>query len=493
MKYIYKHLAMLSLLLTLASCDDFLDINTNPNTSTEVPPGTVLTNAAISLSQNMLNTLNPNGEAYIQHHKPVVVLTGADTYNYSSIGNNNFWEFTFYGDIIKDMNLAAALAENAGKSNGVAQIKTVQAMAWMIGVDTWGTMPFTESNDAAILFPKFDTGDVIYSGIIDLLDDAIAGIDLDDQSSLTTITDFDPLYGGNMNNWLAFANTLKLRCLMRISYVEDRSAEIADLLSTGTFIDALDGSKNAEFEYFAVRVNQNFDYATFDNFVSFGSFQLDASGNRQHQRWRLASETMVDLLTNRNDPRMWAFFQRDIGNVAGPITGALNGAGALPASVDRGYVSLFYIRQDKSDEWLLASEYYLLAAEAYARNLAPGGLAAAQTALENGINASMNHFDGSAFEISDADKTAFLSTIDLSTEADPEAFIQEQQYIALNFQGSEAWANWRRTKVPSLPVPVGAPITTIIRRVEIPSSEIESNINAPEVSPRIDEKVYFER
>ncbi|MCV9389034.1 SusD/RagB family nutrient-binding outer membrane lipoprotein [Reichenbachiella ulvae] len=479
--------------LVFSSCDDFLDVNTNPNASTEVPPGTVMTNASLALSQVLLNTLNPDGEAFIQHHKPVVVLTGPDTYSYSSIGNNNFWQFTFYGDIIKDLNLAAALAEESGRMNGVAQIRIIQAMAWLIGVDRWGEMPFTESNDPAILFPKFDSGDVIYQGIIDILDGAIDMIDTSNQTFETTITDYDPLYGGNMDKWLAFANSLKLRCLMRISYVEDRSAEITELLASGTFIDALDGSENAEFAYYPNRANQNFDYATFDNFVSFGSFQVDADGNRVHQRWRLASKAMVDILEADNDPRMWSFFQRDISNPAGPITGAVNGAGSLPPTAERGYVSLFYIRQDKSDEWFLASEYYLLAAEAYARGLAPGGLAAAQTALESGVQASMNHFDGSAFEISTADKQAYVGSLNLSTASDPVQAIQLQQYKALNFQGAEAWSNWRRTKVPSLTVPVGAPINTIIRRIEVPSSEIESNINAPEVSPRIDKPVYFEQ
>lgn len=494
MKNITKIIAILGLVVFSTACeDDFLDVNTDPNASTSVPSGTVMTNAMIALSQNMLNTLNPNGEAYIQHHKPVVVLTGPDTYNYSPIGNNNFWRFTFYGDVIKDINLAILLAEEEGKTNGISQLRIFQAMAWIIGADTWGEMPFTESNNSEILFPKFDTGDIIYQGILDILDDAIAGIDLTDQSFRTTITDFDPLYQGDMDNWLAFANTLKLRVLMRLSYVEDRSADIAALLTSGAnFIDAMDGSENAEFQYYPSRNNQNFDYATFDNFVQFGSFQLNAAGTRVHQRWRLGTAPMVNLLQPVNDPRLFSFYQRDLSNPAGPVTGAVNGAAPLPPTAERCYVSLFYINQSKSDEWMIASEYYLLAAEAYARGLAPGGIAAAQTALENGVMASMNHFDGSPFEIDAAAKTAFIATLNLASEPDAAAFIQEQQYIALFNQGSESWANWRRTKVPALTVPVGAPINTIISRIEVPNSEIESNINIA-ISPLIDVPVYFER
>ena len=482
-------------LFVLSSCEDVLDINTNPNASTEVPPGTLLTNAAISLSQVRLNTLNPDAAAFIQHWKPVVVLTGPDTYVYSQIGNNNFWTFTFYTDIIKDLNLAILAAEEAGNNNAVAQLKITQAYGWLHGVDRWGEMPFTESNVPGITAPVFDEGGVIYQGIIDILDEAIAAIDLSNQSEGNTIVEFDPLYAGNMDNWLAFANSLKLRVLMRISNVEDRSADISQLLnSDAEFIDAISGAENAEFQYLPSRENQNFDYATFDNFTQFGSFQLDDNGNRVHQRWRLASRTLVNILEENNDPRINAFYQPDITNPGTDIEGAVNGAGPLPDIVDRGYVSLFYIRQDKSDEWFLAAEQYLLEAEAYARGLVSGaGMTEAQEALENGIQASLNHFDGSDFEIAQAEKEEFIASLpDLSAISDPVEYIQLQQYIVHFYNSNEAWSNWRRTKVPELPVPVGAPIETIIRRIEIPSDELDNNPNSPAVSPLIDVPVYFE-
>lgn len=479
--------------ITATACEkEFLDINTNPNTSTEVPPGTLLTNAAVSLSQVRLTTLNPDGAAYVQYWRPVVVLTAPNIYGFSSIGNDNFWRYTFYGDIIKDISLAANDAIEAEKFNAYAQLRITQAFAWIHGVDRWGEMPFTEANKPDVLFPKFDEAPVIYQGILDILDDAISKIDVADQSEPSTIVSYDPLYSGNMDNWLAFANSLKLRVLMRLSYVEDRSAEIASLLSGDTeFIDAVDGSENAEFQYAATRVNQNFDYATFDNFTQYGSFAMDASGNRVHQRWRLASKTMVETLTALDDPRLTSYYQPNIENPGGEFVGTEMGAAPLPQpESSRGYLSIFYVRQDKSDEWFLASEYYLLAAEAYARGLASGN---AQEALEKGVKASLDHFDGSQFAISEDEKEDYLDDMDLGSVSDPVELIQLQQYIGLIYNGAEGWANWRRTKVPTLPVAVGAPINTVISRIELPESELESNPNAPAVSPLINKPVYFER
>lgn len=484
-------------LFVATSCEpDFLDVNTNPNASVDVPPGTVMTNALLSISQVRLTTTNADGAAYVQQHKPVVVLTAPDTYGFSSIGNNNFYRFTFYGRTIKDLNLAALIAETNGLTNGVAQLRILQAWAWIQGADRWGEIPFVQANDPEFQFPEFDTGDVIYQGIIDIIDNALALMDPTDQS--TAITANDLVFGGDLNSWVRFANSLKLRVLMRLSYVEDRAADIAALLSSGDFIDAVDGSEDAMFQYVAARNNQNFDYATFDNFVNFGSFAVVTGGSaanpadRIHQRWRLASDAMVTYLDGLSDPRMFSFFQRDAGNASGPIEGAVNGAAALPDQVDRGYVSLYYIRQDKADDWFLASEYHLLAAEAYARGLAPGGIAAAQTALENGVNASMNVFDGTAYEIAAADKATFIASLNLSALADPVSFIQEQQWVALNYNGTEAWANWRRTKRPVLTPAVGGDITTVISRIELPEDAF-LNPNAPDPAPLVDEPVYFER
>ncbi|WMN12600.1 SusD/RagB family nutrient-binding outer membrane lipoprotein [Marivirga salinae] len=488
-KYIFIFLIGL---VTLTSCeDDFLDVNTDPTASTEVPPGTLLMNASIALSQNRLNTLSPDGAAYIQHHKPIVVLTAPDTYGFSEIGNNNFWEFSFYQDIIKDPNLGITLAEERGNFNVSAQLKLLQAFAWIHGVDRWGEMPFFQVNNPEFPNPMFDEGAEIYQGIIDLINEALDQIDLDQQVEPFTIVAFDHIYGGDMNKWEAFGNSLKLRALMRLSYVENRDAEISALLGSGVnFIDALDGSEDAVFRYFNNRPNQNFDYATFDNFTQFNSF-LPSASNRVHQAWRLASNRMVTLLTDDNDPRLNSFFVPFYSQPDGyAFTGAVNGSAPLPDAAERGFVSPFYIRQDAPDVWFAASEYWLLVAEAYQRGLVSGD---AQTAFANGVIAHMNIFDGTAQEISDADKDAYIAANTLASKGDATSFIQTELYKALFGNGVEAWSHWRRTKRPALTPAVGGPITTVISRIPLPQSPLGANSNAPEVSKLRDVPVFFER
>ncbi|MEM9981486.1 MAG: SusD/RagB family nutrient-binding outer membrane lipoprotein, partial [Bacteroidota bacterium] len=382
--------------------------------------------------------------------------------------------------------------------------------------DRWGEIPFTEANDVENLNPSFDEPTVIYNGIIALIDEALALVDLNNQQEPFTIVNSDPLFNGDMERWQRFANSLKLRVLMRISSVEDVSAQISALLTSGVpFVES--NSQNVEFRYFADRTNQNFDFATFDNFTNLNSYQLDG-GIRRHQRWRRGANGLVDLLNTLGDPRRFSYFDRDLSfettpppadpetpvdffDRTAPLVGSPNGASAQPDPEDRCYTSLFFIRQDKSDEWLTAAEHNLLAAEAYARGLAPGGLTAAQTAMEAGIRASMTQFDGFTYEgknyeIPDEEIDDYIDALpELTTLTADEALevIQEQQYIALFNNGQEAWSNWRRTKVPDLQVPIGAPIITVISRIELPNDELRANSNAPSVTPRIDEPVYFEK
>lgn len=480
-------------LIVLTSCEeDFLDVNVNPNASSAVPPGTLLMNASIALSQNRLNTLNPDGAAYVQHHKPIVVLTAPDTYGFSEIGNNNFWEFSFYQDIIKDPNLAITIALEEGNNNVVAQLKIFQAFAWIHGIDRWGEMPFFQVNNEEFTNPEFDEGAAVYQGIIDLIDEGLSLIDLSQQDEPFTIARFDHIYGGDMNNWEAFGNTLKLRALMRLSYVEPgRSAEISTLLSSGAnFIDELDGSEDAVFRYFPERPNQNFDYATFDNFTQFNSF-LPSATDRQHQAWRLATNRMVTLLNADTDPRLYSFFTPFYSRPDSyAFTGAVNGAAPLPDAAERGYVTNFYIRQDAPDVWLAASEFWLLSAEAYERGLAAGN---AQDAFANGTRAHMGIYEGFDEEIPSADIEAYITANSLSGKADAESFIQQELYKALFGNGVEAWSHWRRTKRPALTPAIGGPITTVISRIPLPQSTLGSNSNAPEVSPLRDKPVFFER
>lgn len=98
-------------------------------------------------------------------------------------------------------------------------------------VDYWGDIPFTEAGilnyTNALGYPAFDDASGIYDYIINDLDELntwFTNVNLSNtiQTSLATQ---DILLGGNMELWRKYANSLRLRMLMRISFVEESTAQ----------------------------------------------------------------------------------------------------------------------------------------------------------------------------------------------------------------------------------------------------------------------------
>ncbi|HEY8935563.1 MAG TPA: SusD/RagB family nutrient-binding outer membrane lipoprotein [Cyclobacteriaceae bacterium] len=102
-------------------------------------------------------------------------------------------------------------------------------------VDLWGDIPFSEAgeltNDGKIVYAKFDSASQIYSTIIDdlkTISDYFATLTLE-QSTLTEFSKQDILLSGDLGRWQRYANSLRLRLLMRLSYVDEDKSKIAVL------------------------------------------------------------------------------------------------------------------------------------------------------------------------------------------------------------------------------------------------------------------------
>ena len=92
-------------------------------------------------------------------------------------------------------------------------------------VDLYGNAPYTEAlKGSAVLFPKFDDQKTIYEGLIKDLDSAITYIKANPFTGAGAAADV--VFKGNSTRWIQFANSLKLRILIRQSRIAGRSAYI---------------------------------------------------------------------------------------------------------------------------------------------------------------------------------------------------------------------------------------------------------------------------
>lgn len=210
----YRTLLAVVVLLT-ASCDmTNLDINTNPNSPTAVPPGLLLTNA-IRAASNTTNTLSNSGLGFTG------VITTNDRFDLNFGSYTNVWT-NYYAGSLKDIEEILIATDPAKVNNpvfrGIAQV--LKAYYFSVLVDYFGEVPYFEAfkgNDASfVINPKYDEGKVIYDDLFKLLDEASANLQ---KVSPITVTG-DPIYNGNKDAWLRAANSLRLRLLIQTRRVD---------------------------------------------------------------------------------------------------------------------------------------------------------------------------------------------------------------------------------------------------------------------------------
>ena len=136
------------------------------------------------------------------------------------------------------------LAES-GKPNYEIFLKAAQVILYDQAtqmVDLWGDIPFSEAgklNETGdIVYPKFDEGREIYLEAIQnlkSLSDYFGSAKLT-SFALSTFARQDILLNGDVDHWRRYANSLRLRLLMRISFEEEAFAreEVQAMLSDVT-------------------------------------------------------------------------------------------------------------------------------------------------------------------------------------------------------------------------------------------------------------------
>ncbi|WP_439557672.1 SusD/RagB family nutrient-binding outer membrane lipoprotein [Dyadobacter sp.] len=212
---------MLALLVTvLSSCSDYLDINTNPNQATSVQPLLVLP-AAITGTASVSNQFNSYGGHFGGYIANAGGFSGfGNLFNYQLIPDNynGLWVNAY--DNLNDYKYVIDQTKGDDKlayANAAANIMVAYNFQKL--VDAFGDVPYTEAlQNNANLTPKYDDAATIYQDLVTKLDEAIALIDAAEfPTSLNSSS--DPLFGGDMTKWKRFANTVKLRILIRVSGV----------------------------------------------------------------------------------------------------------------------------------------------------------------------------------------------------------------------------------------------------------------------------------
>jgi len=451
-----KNILALSLVLVLGTrcTGDFEEINTNPNDPITAPGALLLPDVQRIASNIIYNSQvgGDQGACWAQQWSKVQ-YNDEERYQPRQTSIEGLWTQIF-ADVLADAKTMEKLAisEENPALQGAALV--MQAYGFSVLTDMYGSIPFTEAlkSEEGNFTPAYDNQEVVYDGILAMLDQANTLLATGDGSIRG---DVDLMYDGDIEKWQKFANSLKFRALMRISGKRNVSADLTALLTRPMFTSNAD---NAQVNYEATQPNANPIYETIV-FGTRGEYKV--------------SDVMVDYLADNNDPRLPVYAQR---NNANEYRGKPAGIADVP-SEEWSYENVSALGTKYLDPLLPGvfmsySELEFLMAEAAAEGYIAGGDAAAETHYLAGIDASMD-FNGIA------DHTAFLAGINI--DYNPAMGLEQigyQKWVSLYCQGLEAWTEWRRTGYPELSPAIDALSPSIPRRFTYPASEQTTNSGA---------------
>ncbi len=486
MKYNKIIILLLFMVAGLASCDSYLDVNDDPNNPTAdlVTPNLILP-AAI----NGTCTAKQGGRSnYAVNFGNVMMNQWAgDVTNFTS-GNSDEYTFnitnTFYQNIWNSYYLAtdklqAIINKDSDKyTNFTAIAEILKAHNMQYIVDTYGNAPFSEAFlRGANYQPAYDDDFQIYQDLYDLLDDAIAKIDNAGASAIAPDATSDVMLNGNMPMWKKFANTIKLRLLVRASSSSDAAVQS---WVTSKF-SALSGS---QFLGAGENVTSNPGYSDTtgrQNPFYEGFYNTDGTPTQQG-KFTVGSEYFIEFLKGTFggplDSRISAYFTNP------PYQGIEQGA-TDPDNPNQplSYVGPGLLRGADQDVWFFtASESLFLQAEAVLNGYLPGN---AQALFESAVTESFNLLglsgDAAAY-VTGITGTAGLGWTGNTTD-DLQA-IMTQKWIALHsIDPIQSYFDHNRTGFPNPPLPTLATDSHRPYRLMYPQSEFVGNsANVPNLT-----------
>lgn len=449
-----KNYVSLFLLVLITSCtSDFEKINTNPNFPVDVEPSLLFRKVIYNYGEAM------SYEGFVAGNLLSQQLTALDFNLFDrhalkspQLGGNP-WP-VFYSNL-RDNEIILNKAKNNPTFKvyeGPALIfKAYMAMAL---TDLFGDVPYSDAfnGDNKTVTPKYDTQEAIYladGGILDSLKKGIIAIE--NYTGNLPLTG-DVLYNGNLDSWILFANSLRIKALIRISSKQNINKELQEIVTDGNYI--ANNAQNAIFNFTDGEPN-NFRMARlrvgdFNNFVM--------------------SKTIEEILKELNDPRIQTFF-RPSSTPPNNYNGLINGIDASKTTISLGDYSLagFIFREHAGNlqaNYMTAWETNFLLAEAAHKGFITHN---AKSLYELATTQAFRYWNTNI-------PNDYLTTTASFDDTKALEQIITQKWIANIINGYEGWIEYRRTGFPNLN-PISASLNNNLIPVRMPYPAEEASLN----------------
>ncbi len=464
MKNLFQITILLAMIL-LSSCEDYLDVNKNPNNPERVSMKLLMANSSFRTGDNIQAVGNITSY-YVQYLASPNAFGTKDIHEpatYSIV-----WQDLYR--VMSDIYDIQVLAEEQGATHYAGVAKILKAVNLSLAVDVWGDVPYNEAFVGVELQPVYDDDAELYASLVEMLDEAI--VELSDTESTATPEEDDFVYGGNIESWLKLAHSLKARYLLHSS-------------NTAQFVP------NALLEPIAKGITTNANNAD----IAYSDIGEDV-----YNPWAIVaidqessildgwiSEQLADAMNGTTfgvvDPRMaFMFSATDDGEFIGTPNGAGRGTG-IDISGDRSVISrdTYYAANASPILIMTNAEMRFIEAEVALRmNDKPK----AYDAYRAGIRAHMEMIG-----VTTAAIDTYINNPQVSVGAGniTMSLIMKEKYVAL-FLHPETWNDARRFDYQyedmTLPANHNPELNgEFIRRLIYPDSETSRNAaNVPSVT-----------
>jgi len=449
-------LTSLTFTCLLNSCKDLEELNVNPN-----EPATVTTANLISGSEKkMMDYLYDNWFSgrqclvYSQYWAQKN-YTEEDRYQIRESVNNSYFNvfYTVASNfvLIETMNTDASTKDAAAiygdNNNQIAVAKILKVWLMQTMADTWGGIPYSEAFQLnnGVYYPKYDDLNALYASLLTELDAAINLIDVDK----TAFYQGDIIYNGDASLWKKFGNSLKCRLALRLSKVDSSwRTKVQEAIASGVFTSNAD---QALFQYAQASPNECYFYRGV-----YVEKRNDFS----------ISKPLTQLLKGEND---------ELNGKVNPFNGVLDPRLAIysgtsdlsfdgvpygvpsedMASISESFPDFealqpVFLHTDFSVPLMTYAEICFIQSELNNYDV---------SWYEKGIRASIAWWSNlSGVNVTNAQIDTYIDGVNDVVNAET---LATQKYIHLYMNGTEAWAEYRRTGYPTTVVKPGE-ITTVI-------------------------------
>jgi len=477
--------------LFVTACVDLTEVNRNPNNPETVSSNYILTHVLVQLGRTHYSMADiAQKVSGVMQYSQVGTQFRSENVNHFGWTHDGAPWATYY-DLLRNIEIIQQNAQNDGNRMFEAIAYILRAFTFGAATDLYGDVPYSKALEAKNenYFPEYDPQKIVYKGVLEDLRQAsqlLSNLQAKDGVNATS----DVLYRGDAARWKKFANSLRLRYVMRLSEKSTEMAELGinldaefadavpgifssnaddakiDFLGTNSENSTLGGPINSSNPNFGYKIGKSF----MDKLVSLNDPRLHRWAEPVQIKWHPAAITEKDTtFTN--------FFGENYTVKLMPSTGVENVETGwfvgLPAGIsvndalnyNKGnysgtfvaerspFISFTHSRYRKDADPLIVmnlmtfAEVKFILAEAAVRGLF--GMTNAEQHYREAIMASMDKWRAREAAGFNFDVYYAQPEVDLKQASSPWERVMEQKWIS-SWLYMESWFDWRRTGYPVL-------------------------------------------